>query len=182
MALPENLPRASVLVPITREEPEPRIILTRRAEHLSTHKGQVAFPGGKQDPEDTSPLHTALRESREEIGLLPEQVQVVGQLSDVISLHGFKVTPFVGIVDPGLSLQADPNELESIFQVPLSWFLGAEPVRRDAIRYKELHLSVPAYHYETEGRCYEIWGLSAIILVELLNLTMDAGIPLRIQA
>ncbi len=178
--LPNDLPNASVLVPITRHGASPEIILTRRTQNLSTHKGQVAFPGGRHDPEDLTLLHTALRESHEEIGLPPEQVEVVAQLSDVISLHGLRVTPFVGIVDPTVALVANPHELESIFKVPLTWFLQAEPIRRDAIKYKELNLSVPAYHYDVQGLRYEIWGLSAIILVELLNLTLDAQIPLRV--
>lgn len=178
--MPSDLPNASVLVPITRDPVRPEVILTRRTVHMSTHKGQVAFPGGKQDATDTSLLHTALRESHEEIGLTPSSVEVVGQLGEVISLHGIRVTPYVGLVDAEVELIANPYELESIFRVPLDYFFDAKPVRRDCITYQDLALSVPAYHYETSGKLYEIWGLSAMILVEFLNLTLDADIPLRL--
>lgn len=176
--MPSEMPNASVLVPITRNASRPEVILTRRTEHMSTHKGQVAFPGGKQDATDASLLHTALRESHEEIGLEPSAVQVVGQLGEVISLHGIRVTPYVGLVDANIELIANPHELESIFRVPLEFFFDAKPIRRDRITYQDLALTVPAYHYETEGKVYEIWGLSAMILVEFLNLTLDTNIEL----
>lgn len=178
--MPSDLPNASVLVPITRDPVRPEVILTRRTEHMSTHKGQVAFPGGKQDATDTSLLHTALRESHEEIGLVPSAVEVVGQLGEVVSLHGIRVTPYVGLVETEVELTANPYELESIFRVPLDYFFDAKPIRRDRITYMDQALSVPAYHYETAGKRYEIWGLSAMILVEFLNLTLDADIPLHL--
>jgi 8-oxo-dGTP pyrophosphatase MutT (NUDIX family) len=176
--MPSDMPNASVLVPITRDAVRPEVILTRRTEHMSTHKGQVAFPGGKQDATDASLLHTALRESHEEIGLEPSAVQIVGQLGEVVSLHGIRVTPYVGLVDANVELIANPYELESIFRVPLDFFFDAKPIRRDQITYQDLALTVPAYHYATEGKVYEIWGLSAMILVEFLNLTLDADIEL----
>ncbi|MDX1451827.1 MAG: CoA pyrophosphatase [Oleiphilaceae bacterium] len=171
-----DLPDAGILVPVTRNGVNPEIILTRRAEHLSTHKGQVAFPGGKFDEEDGSTLQTALRECHEEIGIHPDQVEVVGQLSQVVSLHGIRVTPYVGIVDEGLPLTPNPDELDAVFQVPASYLQTAEPKRRDRMTYKGMALSVPSYDYDYEGQNYEIWGLSAIVLVELLNVAFDYDI------
>ena len=138
------LPEAAVLMPIV-ERPAPTLLFTRRASHLTTHRGQVAFPGGKREPDDADLYATALREAEEEIALAPGQVQPLGRLSDVISLHGIRVTPWVGIIPPDLPLVADPAELDAIFEVPLSHY-------------------VPSYHVDG----HVIWGLSAMMLVELL--------------
>ncbi len=171
-----NLPEAGILVPVTRNLKDPSIILTRRAQHLSTHKGQVAFPGGKFDEEDGTLLNTALRECHEEIGVAPQQVEVVGSLSQVVSLHGIRVTPYVGLVDEHIPLTPNLDELDSIFKVPISFIEQAEPKRRDRMTYKGLALSVPSYDYEHQDELYEIWGLSAIVLVELVNVAFDFGI------
>ncbi len=173
-----SLPEAGILVPVTRNALNPEIILTRRAEHLSTHKGQVAFPGGKFDEEDGTILNTALRECHEEIGIHPDQVEVIGQLSQVVSLHGIRVTPYVGLVDEGLELVPNPAELDSIFHVPADFLETAEPKRRDRMTYRGMALSVPSYDYDYQGQNYEIWGLSAIVLVELLNVAFDFDITL----
>ena len=93
----KRYPEAAVLVPITRSD-EPEVVLTLRASGLSTHGGEVAFPGGRRDPEDADLVETALRESEEEIGLPPGLVEVVGPLSTLVSRHGIKVTPYVGLV------------------------------------------------------------------------------------
>ncbi len=174
----EGLPEAGILVPLTRSTDNPEIILTRRAGHMRTHQGQVAFPGGKSEEDDRDLLDTALRESHEEIGLLREQVEIVGPLSQLVSLHGIQVTPYVGLVDEGIELEANPDELESIFKVPVNYMLNAKPKRRDRMTYKGMALSVPSYDYHYGGRDYEIWGLSAIVMVELLNVAFDAEITI----
>lgn len=177
-AIDAELPEAGILVPLTRNDDNPEIILTRRAQHLSTHKGQVAFPGGKFDLEDGTLLTTALRETHEEIGVAPQKVDVLGQLSQVVSLHGIRVTPYVGLVDADVDLQPNLAELDSIFKVPVNYIMDAEPKRRDRMTYKGMALSVPSYDYAYEGEQYEIWGLSAIVMVELLNVAFDANITI----
>lgn len=177
-SLGEDLPKAGVLMPITRQPNDPHVILTRRSNKLSTHGGQVAFPGGKFDLSDQSLTNTALRETHEEIGIAPSAVDVIGSLSQVVSLHGIQVNPFVGVVEPNLPLTPNPHEIESIFSVPLQFFLDTDPVRRDRITYKGMVLQVPSYEYHTQGNSYEIWGLTAIVLVEFLNLAMDANITI----
>lgn len=174
----EDMPQAGVLVPITRNTSSPEVILTRRAAALSTHSGQVAFPGGKFDDEDLTLENTALRETHEEIGIAPEHVELVGPLSQVISLHGIQVSPFVGLVPENILLTPNPYELDSVFKVPLEYFLTNEPTRRDKMTYKGVSLQVPSYQYEDGGESYEIWGLTAIVLVEFLNLAMDANITI----
>ncbi len=146
------------------ERPDPTLLLTRRADHLAQHGGQVAFPGGKVEPDDTDLWTTALREAHEEIALPPTHVARLGRLSDVISRHGICVTPFVGLVPPGLPLVPDHNELDTIFEVPLTWFLEDRRSHTDVIRHAERTYYVPSYAYAN----HVIWGLSAMMLVELL--------------
>ncbi len=173
-----DLPDAGILVPVTRDPLQPKIVLTRRAEHLNTHKGQVAFPGGKRDDTDLSLSFTALRECHEEIGVPPENVELIGRLSQVVSLHGILVSPFVGLIEDDYPLVPNPEELDSIFKVPVQFFQQAAPVRRDKMTYKGMALSVPSYHFEAEGETYEIWGLSAIVVVELMNLAFGTQISI----
>ena len=173
-----DMPEAGILVPVTRDQVNPEIILTRRAQHMNTHKGQVAFPGGKFDQEDVTLMNTALRECHEEIGVSPDQVEIIGPLSQVVSLHGIRVTPYVGLVDSDVELTPNLDELDSIFKVPTQFFDKAEPKRRDKMTYKGMALSVPSYDYQTEGEIYEIWGLSAIVLVELMNVAFDSNISI----
>ncbi|WP_447957454.1 CoA pyrophosphatase [Vreelandella sp. EE7] len=158
-----KLLQAAVLLPIVAH-PEPTLLFTRRASHLSTHSGQVAFPGGKREPDDHDLYHTALREAEEEIALPPGEVECIGQLSDVVSLHGLCVTPWVGIIAPQLALKADPGEIDTIFEVPLSHFLNDKRTYTDVITVDGVAHYVPSYHVDG----HVIWGLSAMMLVELL--------------
>lgn len=173
-----DLPEAAILVPVTRNSENPQIILTRRAGHLNTHKGQVAFPGGKYDREDSSLVHTALRECHEEIGVAPHQVEIIGSLSQVVSLHGIRVTPFVGLVAENVELTPNLEELDSIFLVPVSFFKLAQPKRRDRMTYRDIALSVPSYDYQYHQESYEIWGLSSIVLAEFVNVAFDYDIQI----
>lgn len=182
-----EMPDAGILVPVTRNSEQPKIIFTRRAQHMNTHKGQVAFPGGKRDDTDDSLEFTALRECHEEIGVPPSEVEIIGPLSQVISLHGIRVSPFVGLIDDAHPLVPNLDELDSIFKVPVQFFREAEPVRRDKMTYKGMALSVPSYHFAEQGESYEIWGLSAIVVVELMNIAFGTDIrifdkPVQLKA
>lgn len=168
-----DFPQAGVLLPLTNE-PEPSIVLTRRSDRLRTHRGQVALPGGRRDERDASLLETALRESEEEIALPPDRVEVLGTLDQVVSRFGILVTPYVGLIPPGLKFQPNPDELESVFQVPVSFFLKDERKRTDVISFRGVTLHVPCWQFEQ----YEIWGLSAIILTNFINIAFDAGIQM----
>jgi 8-oxo-dGTP pyrophosphatase MutT (NUDIX family) len=131
---------------------------------MDSHAGEVAWPGGKHDPEDGSLETTALRESHEEIGLLPERVTIVTELRPFISKYGLLVTPYVGLVEANVQLKANPAELDSIFQVPLSWLRSDPRTQTDIVsRHGETH-EVPVYHYEG----FRIWGLTAMILWEFM--------------
>lgn len=166
---------AAVLLAITDNADNPQVILTRRSQYLSTHKGQVAFPGGKAESFDKDPEATALREAHEEIGLHPVSVQVVGQMGQVLSRQGFVVTPIVGVVPEHQIAGLVPNldELDRIFTVPISFLVNNRPVM-DEISISEGVQQVPSFYYED----YRIWGMTAFILAEFVNLVYDARIDL----
>ncbi|UTW08868.1 CoA pyrophosphatase [Pseudomonas benzenivorans] len=169
-----DFPEAAVLVPITRSD-EPEVILTLRASGLSTHGGEVAFPGGRRDPEDRDLIHTALREAEEEIGLPPGLVEVIGPLSSVVSRHGIHVTPYVGLVPDYVDYEANDGEIASVFSVPLAFFRDDPRDVTHRIDYLGQSWYVPSYQYGE----YKIWGLTAIMLVELVNLLYDTEIALH---
>jgi 8-oxo-dGTP pyrophosphatase MutT (NUDIX family) len=117
---------AAVLVPIVmrgEQGNEPHLLLTQRTQHLSSHAGQIAFPGGKVDPDDQSVEHAALREAEEEVGLTAEYVEVLGQLPSYITGTSFHITPVVALVSPNHTLQTNAYEVEFAFEVPLSFLM-----------------------------------------------------------
>lgn len=170
------MPEAAVLMPFT-DENEPELILTVRSSSMPTHAGEVAFPGGKRDDTDKDLLTTALRESHEEVGLPAQAVDVLGQLSPVPSLHGMKVTPFVGMVDPNAQLRAEPREIAKIFKVPLSFFLEEKPQLSQEVEMFGRRFYMPSYDFEG----HRIWGLTAFMLIDFLNHTFDVGIAYEVE-
>ena len=169
-----RFPEAAVLLPITRSE-EPELVLTLRASGLSTHGGEVAFPGGRRDPEDPDLMFTALREAQEEIGLPPGLVEVIGPLSPLISKHGIKVTPYVGLIPDYVEYVPNDAEIAAVFTVPLAFFREDPREHTHRIDYAGRSWYVPSYRYNG----YKIWGLSAIMIVELMNVLYDANISLH---
>lgn len=169
-----DYPEAAVLVPITRSD-APEVVLTLRAHGLSTHSGEVAFPGGRRDPEDQDLIRTALRETHEEIGLPAGLVEVIGPLSTLVSRHGIQVTPYVGLVPDFVDYAPNDGEIAAVFSVPLAFFREDPRETTHRIDYLGRSWYVPSYRYGE----YKIWGLTAIMLVELVNLVYDAGIDLH---
>ncbi|MEN5028270.1 CoA pyrophosphatase [Pseudomonas sp. Ps21-P2] len=169
-----RFPEAAVLLPITRSA-EPELVLTLRASGLSTHGGEVAFPGGRRDPEDPDLIFTALREAQEEIGLPPGLVEVIGPLSPLISKHGIKVTPYVGVIPDFVEYTPNDGEIAAVFSVPLDFFRQDAREHTHRIDYQGRRWYVPSYRFGE----YKIWGLTAIMIVELMNLLFDSGIDLN---
>lgn len=159
---------AAVLVPVT-DEATPHIILTRRASHMSSHAGEVAFPGGKCDSSDASIIATALRESREEIGLPEESVEVIGELDAFTSKVGLRVQPIIGMVPSDLILLPNPGEIESIFRVPVEFFLTEKVSYTHRFRFMGNEVTVPSFNYGD----YVIWGLTAFMIVDLIKRAYD---------
>ncbi len=160
--------QASVLMLVTRES-EPEVILTKRAEHLNRHRGEVAFPGGMWEADDTTLLHTALRETEEEVGVGASEIEMLGMLPMHVSKGGVKVTPFVGLVDSTVELTPCPDELDSIFRVPLTFFMRDERIRTDFIEYQGKTFWTPAYRFED----YEIWGFTARVIKTFLAKVLE---------
>lgn len=156
---------ASVLIAITDSKTDPKIILTKRAANMNTHSGQVAFPGGRWESGDGSLARTALRESNEEIFLNPDLVSVNGRLTEQRSLHGLWVYPFVAQVPEDLDLVENPDEIETIFYVPLAFLMGSKPERIDRVERHGVRYQMPCWYFEG----HEIWGLTAVFLQELLK-------------
>jgi 8-oxo-dGTP pyrophosphatase MutT (NUDIX family) len=165
-----TLAEAGVLVAIT-DEAEPHIVLTRRADHLSTHSGEVAFAGGKKDESDPDIIFTALREAYEEIALASKQVTVIGELDQVVSRFGYVVTPIVGLIPADVTFTANLDELDAVFKVPLRFFLETEP--HDY--FERGNISIPSYHFEG----FRIWGLTAMMITEMMNNHLNANISIR---
>ena len=175
-SLNTNLPQAAVLIPLVKQETGFHLILTRRASHMNTHSGEVAFPGGKKDATDSDLLFTALRESWEEIHLEPQLVRIVGRGSSVISRYGLEVTPFVGIISQTPELSANADELDRIFSVPLEFLLNPDNLKTDLWQMSDHTYQMPFFLYEE----YRVWGLTAVMLAECLNIGFGASIPLDV--
>lgn len=154
---------ASVLVPIVMRE-RPMLLLTERTTHLSTHSGQVAFPGGKRDDTDRDEAHTALREAQEEIGLAPELVEVVGQLPTYTTGTQFIVTPVVGLVDPAHRLTLNVYEVADAFEVPLDFLMNPAHHRRHAIEVGGVRREWFSMPYRDGAVERFVWGATAAML------------------
>ena len=166
--------QAAVLVALT-DESEPRVILGRRARHLRLHPGEVAFPGGKREPEDASPWATAIREAGEEIGLDSSLVKPLGELAPLVTRSEFEVHPCVAKVPAVFDMVVDPVELESVFMTPLAVFADKRSYRLEKMSDERGSQMVP--HYQINGD--NVWGITATVLVQLVNLVMDAGLPIN---
>lgn len=157
--------RAGVLVPLVATSHGFDLLFTTRTEHVETHKGQVSFPGGMVDPVDTDITATALRETREEIGLPDSHVRVIGLLDDIPTPTGFVITPVVGIIGNLPQLSPNNQEVADVFQVPLGFFAETSSVRTEEREFRgRSHL---VYFYDHNDRT--IWGVTAVIIRSLLK-------------
>ena len=172
---------AAVLVAIIDNGKPPEIILTQRARHLNSHVGEVAFPGGMWDAEDTDLLQTALREAKEEIDLDPAVVDVIATLpSAKPRRRNLQVTPFVGLLADSPALVGDPSEIGSIFTVPINYFLDIERYTYFDLSHQGELISFPCLHYRDEqDREYQIWGFTLRVITDMLNETLSAGLDLN---
>ncbi len=153
---------AAVLVPIV-DRPEPGVILTVRTALMRKHAGQIAFPGGRVDPEDDGPVAAALREAQEEIELPPNEVEVIGTTDRYRTITGYEVTPVVGVVPPDLPLRPHQHEVAAIFEAPLHHILRPEHQIVRTVEWRGRERS----YYEIEWQGRRIWGATAAMIVNL---------------
>jgi 8-oxo-dGTP pyrophosphatase MutT (NUDIX family) len=157
--------RASVLVPLVQRAGGLTILFTERTAHLSSHAGQISFPGGRHELADISPIETALRETEEEVGLERRHIDVLGTLPDYHTTTGYCVTPVVGLVMPPFELRPDPSEVAEIFEVPLAFLM-------DGMHHQRLSVALPGgrrqFYAMPYERCY-IWGATAGMLRNLFH-------------
>jgi len=150
------------LVPLINRKEGLTVLLTERTEHLATHAGQVSFPGGHTEDGET-PEQTALRETEEEVGLVPDKVTVLGRLDHYVTRTGFMVTPVVGLIEPPFDVHPDPHEVAEVFEVPLDFFLDPENHEQHSYFYQ----GKDRYFYAMPYEGHYIWGATAGMLVNL---------------
>ncbi|MDE1149665.1 MAG: CoA pyrophosphatase [Azospirillaceae bacterium] len=163
--MPSAVRDAAVLVPLVNRPDGITVLLTQRTAHLAAHGGQISFPGGRVEPEDTDAVATALRETTEEVGLSATQVEVVGRLDTYYTRTGFRVVPVVGLVNPPFFLQPDPREVQEVFEVPLSFILDPASRQRQSREFKGAQRHFWVFPYAERY----IWGATAGMLVNLCD-------------
>ncbi len=164
--LPAGPVPSAVLIPLFMKDGACHILFTKRAENLTHHRGEVSFPGGVYQPEDRDTIHTALRETWEEVGIAPEEVEILGVLDDFLSIHNYLVTPYVGLVAPGYKLLPNPAEIGRVIEVPLSFLLtpGIFHLRDWTWQGR----TIPLYCVDYQGD--RIWGLTGAMLKQFIEI------------
>ncbi len=153
---------AAVLIAVTNQA-APTVILTQRPDTMRKHPGQVAFPGGRVDPDDHDHVSAALREAEEEIALSPDNVTIIGITDTYRTITGYAITPVIGVIPPDLTLHANADEVDAIFEVPLAFLLDpANHSTKDAIWDRRGRT-----YYEINWEDRRIWGATAAMIVNL---------------
>ena len=158
----ETLLPAAVLVPITDRD-EPGVILTQRTDTMRRHAGQIAFPGGRIDPEDAGPIAAALREAEEEIALDPGNVDIVGEADRYRTVTGFEVTPVIGVIPPDLVMRPSEAEVARVFEVPFRFILDPANHVEATTEWQ----GQERHYYEILYDGHRIWGATAAMIVNL---------------
>ena len=149
-------------MPVVTRDRELSVLFTRRTAHLHDHAGQISFPGGRAESEET-PLDTALRETEEEIGLHRQHVEILGTLNDYTTVTGYRVTPVVGLLRPPFDLAPDDFEVAEVFEVPLAFLLDPTNHQRNQL----VHDGIRRHYYAMPYGAYYIWGATAGMLMNL---------------
>ena len=158
-----NFLEASVLIPILTFKKDLEILLTKRSNSLKNHPGQIAFPGGKKDQIDSSPIETALRETQEEVGLNPKNVEIIASLPSHKTATGFVIKPYLGLINQPFSETLRQGEVDEIFTVPYEYILNE---KNFSIQTRKWNGSQRSYYVVPYGPYY-IWGATARILLNL---------------
>ncbi|MER9260003.1 CoA pyrophosphatase [Mesorhizobium sp. M0619] len=151
---------AAVLIPVVDHGRDATVLLTKRAEKLRSHSGQVAFPGGTIDPTDATPEAAALRETFEEIGLGQDRIEIIGRMPDYVAGSGYRIAPVLAVVEPGFTLSLNSDEVDAAFEVPLSFLMDPANHTRDSRMWNDLEW----FFYDMPYGGQRIWGVTAGIL------------------
>ena len=167
---PTKYKKAGVLILLIKDndDEEFKILFTKRSEQLKTHSGEVSFPGGKWEEGDSNLYQTALRESNEEINLDIENVTKLGPLNFLLSRHKIEVNPFVGYLNQLQDFKGN-FEIDEIFTVPISFLMNEENIEYKEFNRKDLKVYIPSWVYNGN----RIWGLTAMIAADFLNICFD---------
>jgi len=160
---------ASVLVPLFTKDGAPHLLFTKRPLTLRRHAGQISFPGGTREAGDPSPLTTALRETEEELGLRPEQVELLGELNELPTPTGFRIHPFVGLLRTPFTLRPSPVEIDEVIEVPLRALMDASKQRMETRQVLGAKRDIYFYDYGP----HVIWGATAHIVRNLFAVVGD---------
>ena len=160
---------AGVLVPLMQRPEGLSVLLTQRASHLTHHAGQVSFPGGRMEPHDIDVRAAALRETHEEVGIEPQNVDVIGYLRSMPTITGFAVTPIIGLVVREVGLVIDQTEVDYAFEVPLKHLLDESNDRYVEREYDGQTFSLVEFHYNGE----RIWGATAYMLLAFRKVLLN---------
>ena len=161
-----TLKPAGVLIPVMVREECLSVLLTQRSAELKHHAGQVSFPGGRMEEADADIVTTALRETREEIGIAEEQVSIIGYLETMPTVTGYAVSPAVGLVDANAEMTIDKTEVEYVFEVPLEYLLEPGNQRMVPREWQGLSFAMVEFHYADQ----RIWGATAQMLLRFINI------------
>lgn len=161
-----DLKPSGVLIPIAFDHANSSVVLTVRTSRVRDHKGEISFPGGRKDPEDASFEATALRESHEEVGILPDHVEIIGQIDDIQTRSGYLVRPFVGFIPPDYAFQPSEQEVDLVLDIPLTHLLNGSHTTHEWRTNANGLEHNPVYHYDGHA----VWGATARILDQFLGL------------
>ena len=167
--LTSDLMAAAVLIPIITREASLSVLLTERSPDLKHHAGQISFPGGRMDAADRDIRATALRETQEEVGIDPANVEIIGYLDPNPTVTGYAVTPVVALVDLQQELVIDPLEVKSAFEVPLSFLLDEDNQQSAEREFEGVMVPIAEFNF---GQ-YRIWGATASILIQFRKVLVD---------
>jgi 8-oxo-dGTP pyrophosphatase MutT (NUDIX family) len=157
---------AAVLIPLFLEQDELHVLLTVRTDQVEKHKGQISFPGGAREPQDSDLLATALRETEEEVAIRPADVEVLGQLDQLVSITDFIITPYVGMIPYPYDFHSNEDEIAELLEVPLSFFFDASNRRPVTKTSRGGEITVDCFDFNG----HTIWGITARILIGFLRL------------
>ncbi len=154
---------SAILIALHPVAEEWHVLLTKRSENLTSHPGQISFPGGRIEPNDESLVATAIRETEEEVGIPADSVDVIAQLTPVTTLTGYRIHPYIGVLDaiPELNLQIE--EVQDAFNVPLQWLIDSNNI---AIVDRKINdRTIKTFRLDWEN--HTIWGATALMIAEL---------------